>query len=270
MAWLPIINWITGGEGAKEKIKNQTELFMETITEANIRAIQTCRTEHYAIQLVSVKGNGNKLTGIDIATAVDFRGVCRQNASSISQVHDSMNNDLKQKAAVSEDSFGKLVRDLNPFGRGSDTLNELKVSQRIKDIFTFETVNESITKLQSQQVVEIVGHDNEIAKLTLSYSAKIVTDMVQNTTAYRELKADVANKMQQDIEKKENSTLSWLVISGLVIAFLVVAGPYILPSGRGGGGGGNPGSTTILYGGNAGPPPSPPTFSSSSSRPPPP
>jgi hypothetical protein len=212
-----------GGSSSKSK----STVIAEALNEVMVSSIQRCSNETEVFQELSVKGDGNILSDIQMNQVYSAITSCVNKTDWVTDLQTQLEAKLKQSA----DAQGVAL--LGVLGKtSSDVDNEIRNS--IKNAVNVQTLSEMVNKMKQKQSITVEGNRNVLTRISLKQMNNNIStstqELVGSIKALNDISSDVdqkAKSVQQDPIANLLSGLANLMSGPMMWVAIILLGGLI-------------------------------------------
>lgn len=182
-----------GGSSSKSK----SDIFMESVNNAFVQSIQSCSMSSDVEQIVSVKGDGNILSNVELNQVYTSLLTCVQDVNMISKMQTDMQNAIKSAA----DS--QSVALLGALGSSNSEVDS-KIYNSVRNAINMTTMTQLVNNVKAMQTIYVQGSGNTLINVNLKQVNSNIASSSQQIVA----NIDVLNTIKSSLDQSSKSTQS--------------------------------------------------------------
>jgi hypothetical protein len=217
--------------------KTSTEIVNEAINEGLVSHIQKTASSGSGSQSLNIKGSRNvKVCNVDMYQSLELKAANEMDNETVSKMASDVQTKLEQAATAESNLFG-----IAP----ADSESNVKVSNKMKNSFKLETVQECMADLKLDQSINIESSEGiNVCGVKFYQAANSINQCMNKNKSYQEAKNEAIQDIKNIADAKNASLLGSLLgscpsfglppgvgCSGICCCVIIVAGLglYFIP-----------------------------------------
>lgn len=201
-----------GGSDSKSK----SDIFMETVNNAFVQSIQSCSMNSDVEQIISIKGDGNVLSNIEMNQVYTSLLTCVQDVNVVSKMQTDMENAIKSAAE------SQSVALLGALGSSSSDV-DTKIHNSVKNAINVTTLTQLVNNIRAAQTVYVQGSGNTLININMKQVNNNIASSSQQVVA----NIDVLNTLKNTITQSAKATQQDPIANFLNGLANLVSGPIM-------------------------------------------
>ena len=201
-----------GGSSSKSK----SDIFMESVNDAFVQSIQSCSMSSDVQQIISIKGDGNTLSNVEMNQVYTSLLTCIQDVNMTSKMQNDMVNAIK---SASESQSVALLGVLGSSSSEVDT----KLHESVRNAINVTTLTQLVNNIKAAQTVYVQGSGNTLLNINMKQVNSNIASSSQQVVA----NIDVLNSLKNTIDQSSKATQQDPIANFLNGLANLVSGPIM-------------------------------------------
>jgi len=175
--------------------KSKSDVFVESVNNAFITSIQSCSMNSNIEQIISIKGDGNVLSNVELNQVYSGLLTCVQDLNVIEKLQNDVTSAIKSSA---EKQDVALLGVLNSGGSDVDT----KIHHSVVSSINKTTMTQLVSDIKAMQTINIQGSGNTLLNINMKQVSSNIASSSQKVVS----NIDVVNTIKNSLEQSSKST----------------------------------------------------------------
>jgi len=206
-----------GGSSSKSK----TDIFMETVNSSFVQSIQSCSMNSDVEQIISIKGDGNVLSNVEMNQVYTSLLTCMQDVNMVAKMQTDMENAIKSAAE------SQSVALLGVLGSSSSDV-DTKIHNSVKNAVNVSTLTQLVNNIKAAQTIYVQGSGNTLLNINMKQVNSNIASSSQQVVANIDVLNTLKNTITQSSTAKQQDPIANLLnglanlVSGPIMWFAVI------------------------------------------------
>ena len=210
-----------GGSSSKTK----SDIMTSSVNDVIVTSMQNCSSSSSISQIISVKGQGNVLSNVEMKQVFTSMMTCVNKTDWMADLQTKIENKIKEVASA------QSVAVLGALGNSSADIDS-KISSSVRNAINVTSMTNLINNVQQKQEISVEGQGNTLLNISMSQINNNIASSTQDLVGSISVLNDINNKLTQDANATQQDPIANLLkgLSDLLtgpmmwIAIMVVGG----------------------------------------------
>jgi hypothetical protein len=195
--------------------KTKSDVFIESVNNAFVQSIQSCSMSSDVQQIISIKGDGNTLSNIEMNQVYTSLLTCIQDVNVVTKIQNDIVNAIK---SASESQSVALLGVLGSSSSEVDT----KLHESVRNAINVTTLTKLVNNIKAAQTVYVQGSGNTLLNINMKQVNSNIASSSQQVVA----NIDVLNSLKNTIDQSSKATQQDPIANFLNGLANLVSGPF--------------------------------------------